>query len=192
VFLIYQYALSVLTAFGFTEHGYLFADGRLQLISNGIVCILPIVLAILTTLGIRRRWRVIFISIALPITLVLTCGLAFVALLYTGMYRYHREELPLKDGVVAQINCGVDAYCPKYGRSIWPAMLVLERRVAGGLLLEYKMLVYVEPTEGAHIELIAGGRQIRFSDGASKREIVRVLDSDWNSNSNRHCERIKR
>lgn len=192
MFLIYQYAQSLLSAFGFSELGYLFADVWLQLISNCIVSILPLLLVVLTTLRIGRRWRVIFILIALPVTLLLACGLAFFAFLFGGMSHYHKEELSLKDGVVAQINCGVDAYCPKYGTSIWPAMLVLERRVAGGLLLEYKMLVYVEPTEGAHIELIDGGRRIRFSDGASKGEIVRVFDSDWTSKNNRHCERITR
>lgn len=192
MFFIFQYARILSSGFGFLEHGYWFADERFQLISNCIVCILPIVLVILTIFVIGRKWRLLFVLIALPITLLFELLLCFCALLYGGMYLDHREEVPLKDGVVARIHCGVDAYCPKYDTSIWPAMLTLERRVAGGLLLEYKMLISIEPTNGAHIEVIDGGQKIRFSDGCDKEEIVRVLDSDWNSKSNGHCERIIR
>lgn len=113
------------------------------------------------------------------------------------MPRYHKADLPLNNGVVACLLLGVDAYCPAYGTDIWPSMLHLERPVLGGLLVEYKRLMLVNPTWGASIELVDGGKRFRYSDGCvtptrGEKTIVRIFDCDWNSKSNSHCETINR
>lgn len=193
VFFVYQYARIWLSAFGFFEHGYWFADEQYQLLFNCIICILPFTLLVLAAIRVNRKSLAKTLMIWLPVTLILEFILGFILLLYGGVARQSVEELPLKGGVVAKIRYGLDADSNYYGTSVWPSMLLLERKVIGGLFLEYKMLIFVNPTGGAHIRLIDGGNKISFTDESYKGpRVIRQFDSDWNSKTNRSCERISR
>ncbi len=193
VFFVYFYGRMWLGAMGFYELGYRFSDEHTQAIFDGIVCVLPIVILALNIFTIDRQRRLKTLLIWLPVTLVLELVLVFGALLYGGMYRHHVQELQLENGVTAKIRYGVDAESAHYESSVWPSMLILERRTGGGLLLESKMLISVYPTGGANIELIDGGHKFRFTDSCYKgAKVVRIYDSNWNSKLSHLPERITR
>lgn len=193
VFFVYFYGRMWLSAMGFYEQGYRFSDERTQVVFDGIVCVLPVVILILNIFTIDRQRRLKSLLIWLPVTLVLELVLVFGAFLYGGMYRHHVQELQLENGVTAKIRYGIDNESAHYGTSVWPSMLVLERKMGGGMLVESKMLVSVYPTGGANIELIDGGHKFRFTDNCYKGEkVVRIYDSNWNSRNSHLPERITR
>lgn len=193
VFFVCFYGRMWLGATGFYEQGYRFSDERTQVVFDGIVCILPVVILTLNIFTIDRQRRLKSVLIWLPITLVLELVLVFGALLYGGMYRHHVQELQLENGVTAKIRYGIDNESAHYGSSVWPSMLVLERKTGDGLLLESKMLISVYPTGGANIELIDGGHKFRFTDNSYKgAKVVRIYDSCWNSKNSLLPERITR
>lgn len=193
IFFVYFYGRMWLGAMGFYEQGYKFSDERTQALFDGIVCVLPVVIVTLNIFTMDRQRRLKSLLIWLPVTLVLELVFVFGALLYGGMYRHHVQELQLENGVTAKIRYGIDNESEHYGSSVWPSMLVLERKTVGGLLLESKMLISVYPTGGANIEPIDGGRKFRFTDNSYKgTKVVRIYDSNWNSKNSHLPERITR